>query len=269
MPSALTGVWLGYVPRPQRHPARPTQTGCTERPVRFVHRGRITEVRGADTTRTLLDWLRNEDAAAPAPRKAAPRATAAPAPCWWANGEGDGVRWSTVNACIQFLPMLDGKALLTVEDLRPACGGALHPAQQAMVDCHGSQCGFCTPGFVMSLAHVYERDTARAAVRPRGSSWPTTWRATCAAAPATGPSWTPAERMFDAAGRGQRLDAATCGFAALATLAHRPTSGADTDARGARAVRAPRSVASVGRAARSPGPDAQPAGRVRPTSGCG
>ena len=51
----------------------------------------------------------------------------------------------TVNACIQFVPALDGKALFTVEDLRQP-NGDLHPVQQAMVDCHGSQCGFCTPG---------------------------------------------------------------------------------------------------------------------------
>jgi xanthine dehydrogenase small subunit len=59
-----------------------------------------------------------------------------------------------VNSCIQFLPTLDGKALYTVEDLRQP-DGSLHPVQQAMVDCHGSQCGFCTPGFVMSLWGMY------------------------------------------------------------------------------------------------------------------
>lgn len=59
-----------------------------------------------------------------------------------------------VNACIQFLPTLDGKVLFTVEDLRGKDGN-LHPVQEAMVECHGSQCGFCTPGFVMSLWGVY------------------------------------------------------------------------------------------------------------------
>lgn len=61
----------------------------------------------------------------------------------------------TVNACILFLPVLDGKALFTVEYLRRMSGGSLHPVQQAMVDCHGSQCGFCTPGFIMSLWQSY------------------------------------------------------------------------------------------------------------------
>ena len=55
-----------------------------------------------------------------------------------------------VNTCILFLGMLDGKALTTVEHL-----GGTHPAQRAMVECHGSQCGFCTPGFVMSLYAHY------------------------------------------------------------------------------------------------------------------
>ena len=59
---------------------------------------------------------------------------------------GDTVGWRAVNACILFVPMLDGKALMTVESL-----GGTHPVQREMVARHGSQCGFCTPGFVMSL----------------------------------------------------------------------------------------------------------------------
>lgn len=58
-----------------------------------------------------------------------------------------------VNACIRLLATLDGCQLITVEHLR-AADGRLHPVQQAMVDQHGSQCGFCTPGFVMSLANL-------------------------------------------------------------------------------------------------------------------
>ena len=63
-----------------------------------------------------------------------------------------------VNACTRLLPTLDGKALLTVEDLGASTD--LNPVQQALVDCHGSQCGFCTPGFVMSLQAGYERHCA-------------------------------------------------------------------------------------------------------------
>ena len=59
------------------------------------------------------------------------------------------MQWRAVNACIQFLPMLHGKALMTVESLAPA--GALNPLQTCMAANGSSQCGFCTPGFVMSL----------------------------------------------------------------------------------------------------------------------
>ncbi|KOC90825.1 xanthine dehydrogenase small subunit [Winslowiella iniecta] len=62
------------------------------------------------------------------------------------NGE---MRYETVNSCLTLVSSLQGKQLITVEDLQQ--GDRLHPVQQAMVDCHASQCGFCTPGFVMSL----------------------------------------------------------------------------------------------------------------------
>ena len=140
----------------------PVTGGCIERPIRFGHRGRIAEVRGADTTRTLLDWLR-EDARCSGTKEGCAEGDCGA--CTVLVGERDGasVAWKTVNACIQFLPMLDGKAVRTVEDVKQ--GDALHPAQQAMVECHGSQCGFCTPGFVMSLWSSYEHHNA-CATRP-------------------------------------------------------------------------------------------------------
>ena len=70
------------------------------------------------------------------------------------DGEGDQLSVRAINSCIQFLPTLDGKELITVESL--ARDGDLHPVQQAMVDHHGSQCGFCTPGFIMSLFALYK-----------------------------------------------------------------------------------------------------------------
>jgi xanthine dehydrogenase small subunit len=135
----------------------PLTAGCVERPIRFVHRGRIAEVTGADTTRTLLDWLR-EDARCSGTKEGCAEGDCGACTVLVGERESEGVRWKTVNACIQFLPMLDGKAIRTVEDVKQ--GEALHPAQQAMVECHGSQCGFCTPGFVMSMVHVYERERA-------------------------------------------------------------------------------------------------------------
>ncbi|MBN9044499.1 MAG: xanthine dehydrogenase small subunit [Rhizobiales bacterium] len=70
---------------------------------------------------------------------------------------GGGVVYESVNACIRFVGSLDGCHVVTIEHLRGADGG-LHPVQKAMVDFHGSQCGFCTPGFVMSLYALWMRE---------------------------------------------------------------------------------------------------------------
>jgi len=152
-------------------------------PIRFFHRGKIVDVTGVHPTRSVLDWLR-EDARCTGTKEGCNEgdcgactvvigelATDPQAP-----GAVDGLSLQTVNACIQFLPTLHGKALFTVEDLKAQCQAAphrtekakdgkhavhtLHPVQQAMVDCHGSQCGFCTPGFVMSLWATYEHHQA-------------------------------------------------------------------------------------------------------------
>jgi xanthine dehydrogenase small subunit len=66
------------------------------------------------------------------------------------------LRLRAINSCIRLAHSIDGMALWTVEDLAGQAQPGLHPAQQAMVQCHGSQCGFCTPGFVMSLFALYE-----------------------------------------------------------------------------------------------------------------
>ena len=72
-----------------------------------------------------------------------------------AEAIGEQIQYRAVNACIQFLPTLDGKALFTVESLKQV-DGSLHPVQQSLIDYHASQCGFCTPGFVMSLFALYQ-----------------------------------------------------------------------------------------------------------------
>lgn len=66
-----------------------------------------------------------------------------------AEPQGEALRYTPINACLTFMSALQGKQLITVEDLKHR--GDLHSVQQAMVDHHASQCGFCTPGFVMSL----------------------------------------------------------------------------------------------------------------------
>ena len=143
----------------------------TPRPIRFFHRGRIVSVPSPTPTRTVLQWLR-EDEACTGTKEGCNEGDCGA--CTVLVGEladapgpdvVGGLRLRSVNACIRFLPTLDGKALLTVEDLKPAAGGTLHPVQQALVDCHGSQCGFCTPGFAMSLTACYERH-CEAGTRP-------------------------------------------------------------------------------------------------------
>jgi len=70
------------------------------------------------------------------------------------SADGSHIDYRAINSCIRFLATIDGHELVTVESL-PAADGALHPVQQALIDEHASQCGFCTPGFVMSLFALY------------------------------------------------------------------------------------------------------------------
>ncbi|HXC54153.1 MAG TPA: xanthine dehydrogenase small subunit [Rhizomicrobium sp.] len=124
--------------------------------VRFRLDGVLHEVRNPDPTLTVLRYLRG------ALRRTGTKEGCAEGDCGACTvvlGEDvDGrTAYRAVNACILFLPMIDGKTLFTVESLSPPVG-PLHPVQQAMVDADASQCGFCTPGFVMSLyAHYLNR----------------------------------------------------------------------------------------------------------------
>ncbi|QRX84844.1 xanthine dehydrogenase small subunit [Glaciimonas sp. PAMC28666] len=128
-------------------------SGAASSPIRFFYRGEVHTVDSAAPTRTILQHLR-EDLHCTGTKEGCAEGDCGA--CTVVIGElgADGVQMKSVNSCIQFLPTLDGKALFTVEDLKQQDGG-LHPVQQAMVECHGSQCGFCTPGFVMSLWDLY------------------------------------------------------------------------------------------------------------------
>ncbi len=121
--------------------------------IRFILGGKIVSVDAVAPTKTVLAHLR-ETLGRPGTKEGCAEGDCGT--CTVVVGElCDGhIRMKPVNSCIQFLPTLDGKALFTVEDLRQS-DGSLHPVQEAMVGCHGSQCGFCTPGFVMSLWNVY------------------------------------------------------------------------------------------------------------------
>ena len=123
------------------------------RPVRFLLGDERRELRDLDPNTTVLNYLRCVE------RRVGTKEGCGEGDCGACTvvvgeREGDRLTYRAVNSCIQFVGTLDGKQLLTVEDLA-APDGTLHPCQQSMVDWHGSQCGFCTPGFVMSLFALY------------------------------------------------------------------------------------------------------------------
>ncbi len=131
--------------------------------IQFFRNGRLIERADFAPTTTLLDYLRLEE-----------RATGTKEGC----REGDcgactvvlrklragKLVYEPVNACILLLGQADGSEVIAVEDI---AGGKLHPVQQAMVDQHGSQCGFCTPGFVMAGFALYHRSEQKACSRER------------------------------------------------------------------------------------------------------
>ncbi len=118
--------------------------------IRFILNGKLVEVADLPPTTTLLQYLRIEQRLTGTKEGCAEGDCGA---CTVAVGKlvKGKVEYQSMNACILFLPTLDGREVVTVEHLKSATG-APTPVQQAMVKCHGSQCGFCTPGFVMALS---------------------------------------------------------------------------------------------------------------------
>jgi xanthine dehydrogenase small subunit len=117
--------------------------------IAFLLNGETVRLADAPPTRTLLDWLR-EDRGLTGTKEGCNEGDCGA--CTVMVTDASGAR--TLNACILFLPQLHGKAVRTVEGIA-APDGTLHPVQQAMIDHHGSQCGFCTPGFVVSMATAH------------------------------------------------------------------------------------------------------------------
>lgn len=114
------------------------------RRIQFLLNGDVVSLSDFEPTETLLDWLRNERGMTGTKEGCNEGDCGA---CTVVLTDESGTR--ALNACILFLPQLQGKAVRTVEGMSK--DGELHPVQQAMIDLHGTQCGFCTPGFINSM----------------------------------------------------------------------------------------------------------------------
>jgi len=126
--------------------------------LQFQRRGRSVRIGEFSPRATVLDWLRLQERSTGTKEGCAEGDCGACAVVVLRARDGRLV-YEPVNSCITLLGQLDGAELITVEDL--ADDGVLHPVQEAMARLHGSQCGFCTPGIVMSLfAHYHECDGA-------------------------------------------------------------------------------------------------------------
>ncbi|MDE2615969.1 MAG: xanthine dehydrogenase small subunit [Burkholderiales bacterium] len=153
-----------------------------KKPLQFVRRGEIVSLTGVSPARTLLEVLR-EDLQCTAVKEGCGEGDCGACTVVLAEPEGAGLGYKAINSCIRLAHSVHGLAVWTAQDIgardgfvtagppqgderplggqRPVSaaergGTVLHPCQQAMVNCHGSQCGFCTPGFVMSLFGMYQ-----------------------------------------------------------------------------------------------------------------
>ena len=125
----------------------------TTKPLQFLRKGQTVTLHNVDPSRTLLDLLR-EDLHCTGTKEGCGEGDCGACTVVLGEAQGERIKYSAINSCIRLAHSIDGMALWTVEDLRQ------HPAQQAMAQCHGSQCGFCTPGFVMSLFGLYQQHTS-------------------------------------------------------------------------------------------------------------
>jgi xanthine dehydrogenase small subunit len=126
----------------------------TSSTIKFVYQDKIIEEKNPDSNETLLNYIRTKLKKTGTKEGCAEGGCGA---CTVVLGElkNNKINYSPINSCIMFLPTLHGKQLIIVEDLESK-DGSLHQVQQSMVNWHSSQCGFCTPGFVMSLFSMFK-----------------------------------------------------------------------------------------------------------------
>jgi xanthine dehydrogenase small subunit len=154
----------------------------------FLLNGECVDTGDIPPTTTLLDWLR-ETRGLTGTKEGCNEGDCGA--CTVIVSDETGAR--PLNACILFLPQLQGKAVRTVEGISGP-DGALHPVQQAMIEHHGSQCGFCTPGFIVSMACAHmngeaDHDRALAGNLCRCTGYAPILRAARAAEDAPVPGW--------------------------------------------------------------------------------
>ena len=128
----------------------------TSNTIEFILNNKIHKVSNPDPNETILNFIRLKLKKTGTKEGCAEGGCGA---CTIVLGEliNNNIQYKAINACIAFLPILNGKQLILVEDL-VSSDGKLHPVQNAMVEFHGSQCGFCTPGFVMSMFAMYKNN---------------------------------------------------------------------------------------------------------------
>ncbi len=127
--------------------------------IEFVHRGQVVSLRNVPPSRTLLELLR-EDLLLSATKEGCGEGDCGACTVVLGQARDGRIHYQAVNACIRLAHSIHGMALWTAGDLVTE-DGSLHPVQQALVQCHGSQCGFCTPGFVMSLFGLYQNQVCQ------------------------------------------------------------------------------------------------------------
>ena len=121
--------------------------------IQFVYNNKIFKIKNPNPNKTILDFVRSDLKKTGTKEGCAEGGCGA---CTIVLGElkDQELIYKSINSCISFLPILNGKHLILIENL--SSDKKLHPIQESMVKFHGSQCGFCTPGFVMSLFAMYK-----------------------------------------------------------------------------------------------------------------
>ena len=122
--------------------------------IEFYLNGQPEKLDRADPNMSILDWLRTKKRLSGTKEGCASGDCGACTVLLGSPADDAGAHYTAINSCISLIGSLHGKHLITVDAL--AADNA-HPVQRAMVECSGSQCGFCTPGFIMSMVGLHQQ----------------------------------------------------------------------------------------------------------------